>query len=191
MLCAIPKTGALLSSCQGVSKWGLHLSQGAAQGCRGNAGLLMLDGLYVGWAPLALCYLCPDLISGLSLPAALSLLPPPTSVAKDMHQTWHTLLLHQEWLPGLVEWPPVVMGGHAQSSRNGFQYLGETVCFPTEKFNTSLPCSCLLGSPFFFVYSCLHFSPFSLCPLLKGAKKKNLIKPLLIIVRVALTQRPD
>lgn len=55
-MCAVPKTDALPSG-QVVSKWGLHLLQGAAQGCRGDAGLLMWGGLCMGWATLAPCSL--------------------------------------------------------------------------------------------------------------------------------------
>lgn len=127
------------------------------------------------------------MISGLSLPAGLSLLPSPTSVAMDMHQTWHTLLLHWEWWPGLVRWSPVVLGGHAQRSRKGFQYLRSFVLLQKNSIHPF--CLLVFLVPLFLLYSCLRFPPFSRCPLLKGAKKIDLIKLLFMIDRDALTLR--
>lgn len=77
-------------------------SRVAAQGYRDGIGSQMLS--YRAGAPPVPRHLCPVLTAGLLLVAGLSLLSTPTSVAKDVPQTWHTLPLHQLWPPGLARW---------------------------------------------------------------------------------------
>lgn len=156
----------------------------AGGSCRGDTGLLMWGGLCRGWAPPAPHSLARHCCR--SLPAATSHLS---------GQGYAPDLAHFAAAPRVTTWSCHVdssgIGGTCPEQQKRFAVSGWDPLFCCRKIQYVLSpflSSCL---PFFLLYSCLHFSPFSLYSLLKGAKKNDIIKSLFMIDRAALTLRPE
>lgn len=129
---------------------------------------------YGAGAPPAPHHLCPVLTAGLLLVAGLSLLSPPTSVAKDVPQTWHTLPLHHLWPPGLARWHTGLFRGDLLKGDRRMEIVSciwmRSFAFLEKKISVSSPLSSF-SAPLILLCGCLRFYPFRLSPSFERRKK--------------------